>query len=362
MLFSFIYQDSNDCETRRILPGRILPNVPLDLQISSQACNDTKAYQGEAQHLFSGERLKTITGFGYVDMESETNGFLETSFGPIVLDTIPLDSVDQPRYINGYVYMPIELTSSATIILGASYDDIDGFRLNSDWLNPKFGLIWLLTPSTTLRFAAFRVVKRSFVASQTIEPTQIAGFNQFFDDTNGSQSARIGIGLDQYFTRNLFAGFEFSWRDLDLQRIKIEERISIEEDHDEEFHRAYIYWAPISTLALSVEYLFEGFDRNPSQPISDLDELRTHYVPLSLGYYHPGGFFSNLGATFVHQEIEFEFGQTDNQGKGDELENFWVVDAAIGYRLPKRYGLVSVEIKNLFNEDFQFQSSFDPDL
>jgi outer membrane receptor protein involved in Fe transport len=64
----------------------------------------------------------------------------------------------------------------------------------------------------------------------------------------------------------------------------------------------------------------------------------------------------------VHQEIEFEFGQTDNQGKGDELENFWVVDAAIGYRLPKRYGLVSVEIKNLFNEDFQFQSSFDPDL
>ena len=37
-------------------------------------------------------------------------------------------------------------------------------------------------------------------------------------------------------------------------------------------------------------------------------------------------------------------------------DRFWVVDASLSYRLPRRYGLVSVEVKNLFDEQFQFQS------
>jgi hypothetical protein len=32
-----------------------------------------------------------------------------------------------------------------------------------------------------------------------------------------------------------------------------------------------------------------------------------------------------------------------------------LVDAAIGYRLPNRFGLVSLEARNLLDEDFLFQ-------
>jgi outer membrane receptor protein involved in Fe transport len=39
-------------------------------------------------------------------------------------------------------------------------------------------------------------------------------------------------------------------------------------------------------------------------------------------------------------------------------ERFWVVDASIGYRLPKRYGLVSIDVKNLLDEEFSYQNSF----
>ena len=35
-------------------------------------------------------------------------------------------------------------------------------------------------------------------------------------------------------------------------------------------------------------------------------------------------------------------------------EHFWVFDAAIGFRLPKRYGIVSIETKNLFDTGFKF--------
>ncbi len=41
----------------------------------------------------------------------------------------------------------------------------------------------------------------------------------------------------------------------------------------------------------------------------------------------------------------------------DGSDRFWVVDAALGYRLPKRYGMVAVEVKNLFDEEFQFQDT-----
>jgi hypothetical protein len=40
-----------------------------------------------------------------------------------------------------------------------------------------------------------------------------------------------------------------------------------------------------------------------------------------------------------------------------ESDRFWVVDASIGYRLPKRLGIISVEAKNVFDEDFRFQDT-----
>jgi outer membrane receptor protein involved in Fe transport len=74
-------------------------------------------------------------------------------------------------------------------------------------------------------------------------------------------------------------------------------------------------------------------------------------VPLHLSYYHRTGFFAKLGATYVHQEAL-------DSGFPETKQDFWVVDAGIGYRLPKRYGLVSLDAKNLFDEEFSYQNSF----
>jgi outer membrane receptor protein involved in Fe transport len=38
-------------------------------------------------------------------------------------------------------------------------------------------------------------------------------------------------------------------------------------------------------------------------------------------------------------------------------DNFWVVDASINYRLPKRFGLLTVGVKNLFDENFMYQDT-----
>ena len=36
-------------------------------------------------------------------------------------------------------------------------------------------------------------------------------------------------------------------------------------------------------------------------------------------------------------------------------DRFWVVDAFVGYRLPNRRGLLSLNADNLLDEDFRFQ-------
>ena len=59
------------------------------------------------------------------------------------------------------------------------------------------------------------------------------------------------------------------------------------------------------------------------------------------------GFYSGIKATGVDQKV-FLSGI-------NYRETFWVTDLSVGYRLPKRYGSVSVIVKNVFDEQFQYQ-------
>jgi hypothetical protein len=106
--------------------------------------------------------------------------------------------------------------------------------------NPKFGVMWNPFPDTTLRGAVFRVLKRTLINDQTLEPTQVAGFNQFFDDFNGTEAWNYGAAIDQKFSRDIFGGVEFSERDLTARSLT-----GFEADWDESLARAYLFWTPI---------------------------------------------------------------------------------------------------------------------
>ncbi len=41
--------------------------------------------------------------------------------------------------------------------------------------------------------------------------------------------------------------------------------------------------------------------------------------------------------------------------RADGTDSFFTVDAAIGWRLPNRLGIVSLEGRNLFDNEFKFQ-------
>jgi outer membrane receptor protein involved in Fe transport len=128
-----------------------------------------------------------------------------------------------------------------------------------------------------------------------------------------------------------------------------------ETDWEEELARAYLYWTPHRWLALSAEYQYEDLDREPEFVGPEyFKKIETHRLPLGIGFFHPCGISTQVKATYVDQEGKF--GDPFSGFISDD-DQFWVVDAAISYRLPKRWGFITLEAKNLFDEEFNFQDT-----
>ncbi len=316
LIASFIYGD--------IERGR-----EVDRELVSFTNN--RIYQGEAQYLYRAQAISTVTGGGYYHLDSETARLVTRVF-----------------HGNAYLYANVPYPRTVTWTIGVSYDSMsNGFLRDLGEINrvhPKFGVSWDLTPETRIRAAAFRVLKRRLDAEQTLEPTQIAGFNQLFDDFGGTLATRYGIGIDHAFSPALFGGAEFSRRDLDvpIRRAGID-------DWDEELFRAYLYWTPHRHWAGSVRYEREIFESGGlarelgGVPPSTITET----VPIGVGYFHPSGLFARLRTTYVDQKVELPTGKD-----GDE---FTLVDAAVGYRLPNRFGVLDLAVNNVLGTDFDYQ-------
>ncbi len=293
-----------------------------------------KTFQAEAEYLLNLKPMHLVIGGSYVNEQEKT--------------TKPAKKThSNTEHINGFIYSHLDLGNHLTATLGISLDSFDDDNLDKTLrANPKVGLLWQPTSSTTIRAAWFKTLKRPLTSNQTIEPTQVAGFNQFFDDTNGARSTRYGVAVDQSLSSNLFGGLSMSWRDLGIPF----ENKNILLDQEERFHRAYLYWTPTNTFSVSTEYSFEQI-RLDLPKISALPaKVTTHKVPLGIRYFHPTGVFAKLNGTYINQRAVFDFFKEDSGH-----DQFWLVDAAIGYRFPKRMGIFTIGAKNLFDKQFGFE-------
>jgi tetratricopeptide (TPR) repeat protein len=307
-------------------------------------------YTGELQHILRWGPVQVVSGVGQFSGR-RTSGF--RIFGERI------DAEDENiRHTNGYLYSSINVPKSVVSVLGVSVDHFDGV-VEREQVNPKAGVIWAPLPGTTIRAAGFRVLKRTLVSNQTIEPTQVAGFNQFFDDPEGSSAWRYGVGVDQALSRNLYVGAEVSQRDLRVPFTATDitgQVLGVQVvDWQERVGRGYVYWTPHPWWALTVEYLYERLERDAAfVGEEEIRRVRTHRVPLGVSLFHPSGVSARLRTTYTDQKGEFG---DPVSGTLSGSERFWVVDASLAYRLPNRWGVVSVEARNLFDERFRFQET-----
>ena len=107
-------------------------------------------------------------------------------------------------------------------------------------------------------------------------------------------------------------------------------------------------------MALSAEYQYERFERTADSLNFGLQEATTRKLPLGFRFFHPSGLSFGVKATYVKQDGLFQHGGNCCE---PGQSSFWLTDAALSYRLPKRYGFISVGATNLADRRFQFQET-----
>lgn len=319
---------------------------------------DVDHYIAEMNYQSKLDRFKFILGGGYRHQDFDQT----IDFG----EGFVMEEKGTTDFTNIYLYSITDISESVSVTVGASGEFLNGETKgeDSDAFNPKLGLMWNPVHQTTIRTAAFRTLHRPLISKEnidpSIEPTQVAGFNQFFLGAEGDESWNYGIGIDHTFCKDISAGAEFIYRDIEERFIEFAGPIPdvLEFGRDDRWIRSYVYWTPFNWMALSGEYLFEEFERETANDLVNIEEfvkLRTHRFPIGVRIFCPKGFSIGAKAIYVDQKGDFLNPDDGTINAGDD--QFAVVDASINYRLPKRYGIITLEAKNLFDQNFNFQDT-----
>ncbi len=311
------------------------PDFPLTL------ISDQESWKAEAQYITTRRGFDVILGASYFEGDSE-----EEVVSPFFPDLDPTQF--EPRHINayGYLYLPT-YGKWPQLQLGVSYDDLSSDVGDQSELNPKLGVIWKVADFVTLRAAGFRVLKRRINSDQGLEPTQLAGFNQFFDDQNGTVSESGGLAADFTFSPTLTGGLQVTRRNLETPFFDVDTGEPFSVQQTEKAAGGYLYWLPSKRLSVSLQPAYQNFEHGAAFTTLKLTE-----VPLTVRFFSPSGLWIGASVTAVKETGEFTGpGGLDVEGSDD----FWLVDAIVAYRLPRRMGTISLQGNNLLNEKFQFQ-------
>jgi tetratricopeptide (TPR) repeat protein len=296
----------------------------------------------ELQHLWRADHVSVMSGLTY--LEADTT---EEIFG--------FQTPSKPHHFNVYSYVTFHAQeeTSPFVQAGLSYDRLHSRDAgDEEQLNPKLGLIWNPVRPVTLRAAIFRALKRRINEDAGLEPSNVVGFAQYFDDANGTKYWGAGAALDARLSNSTRIGLDAGGRNLKVPLTNVDQTIEFD-PWRERAAGGYAHWLLGEHAALSARVRYSRFERlAESRGDEDFVNVKTTELPLSFRYFADNGIWGQLNVTHVRQRGQFN---SAVQELFDASQNFTVVDAAVGYRLPSRWGNTSVECTNLFNQSFRFQ-------
>jgi hypothetical protein len=129
------------------------------------------------------------------------------------------------------------------------------------------------------------------------------------------------------------------------------------DDRDDRILRSYLYWTPNDRIAISAAVDLEKFEQAEKDGVGLPIEVDTISVPVLARYFDPSGVFAEAGLRYVDQSVTAALSTAPSNiiERQTRADNFLLVDAAVGYRLPRRRGIISVSVSNILDENFLFQ-------
>ena len=305
---------------------------------------ENRGYQAELQYLHRAGLGTVVGGAGSARIDGHDGFGFDGAPGPF--------SDGKIRQDNLYVYANLLPEGPVSVTLGLSYDAHEELAFKVARFNPKFGLRWQAGEALSIRAAAFSTVNRTITGSQSIEPTQVAGFNQFFDDTNGTRTSRYGVAADYRASDSVRVGGEISARDVWRPQILGDTgEMVIYEKQREKTANAYMYWTASRQLVATAGAEWDDFGRTPNVNVGPTPlALTTLVLPFSARYFTSGGTSLRVGVNAVRQRVERLPAFAANAGK----DSFATVDGEITFRLPNGKGSFALQGRNLGGTKFHY--------
>jgi predicted Zn-dependent protease len=352
--------------------GTILDPVTLEpTAVSSTA--SLSGPQLEAQFVHRTGRYGWIVGAGgfdgTLDLSSTLGGSLEGS----------------ELYGNAYGYVKVSDLGPVELVGGLAVESVDSpvglipprdsfiiptdVRYQNTLVSPKFGLTSTFPEAgLTIRAAGFSRLAPSIGRLQSLEPTQVSGFNQFYEDVGGTKSENYGIGFDQQFIGKIFFGGWWLIRHLEIPEATCPTPTAagcnlqaatelVTRDSKGDLASAYFNVLIGRYVAGTIDWDLDQRKFTNTQ-ISNVglfqDYVKTERYHPQVRVFLPIGFFAAVGATYRTQRVEEYDDFTVQQTTNVERPKFWTMDAQVGWRLPNRLGFVSLEGTNLTDREFDF--------
>ena len=290
----------------------------------------------EAEYLWRSTRINAVAGVGRYSTRQEISNSL---FG--LSQTIPFRNSYQFLYSN-FFGIP-----SVVFQLGVNHASVEQGDISLRRWNKKLGFTAQPFKPVRVRLATFDIVKPTFSVQQTIEPTQVAGFNQFFDDPNHARARIKAAAVDVRLAERIHFGVESMRRKIEAPALLTETGAIVFDKSRERSLESFVYVSLNRFTTLNVNFRQDHFQSN-------VDDLKTNILRAKLRFHLSPGFQADVQTTFVHQRSTQEsFPDTIR----DE-DRFGLLDLGLAYGLPKRVGTIGIHVRNVLGEKFRFRDAF----
>lgn len=316
----------------------------------------------EAQYLYQLNDWRFIAGVSQVrEDQNYAYGVAYNCYLGFCWDSSPSSSVNAYRTTTLYGYGQYSVRPDLIVEGGLASDRQSINNVPRHLVSPKLGVSWQAVPGGTLRLAATQSLNRFFINGATLEPAEVAGFQQYFNDALGMRSIRVGIGWDQRFGQNWDWGFELSRRQL---------RQPAGNFYDHWLERNGRIWLSrtLSSDQLagvlpgwqgSVVLAYDGQDYVRHEQLTGNEQIRDYrprQLRLAGHLFDAAGWGVDMGVTWVRTRgtlntldlASLSWVDTPIDGA------FPVADVAVTLKLPRHRGQVSVGVLNLFDRRFQY--------
>ncbi|NOY66966.1 MAG: TonB-dependent receptor, partial [Gammaproteobacteria bacterium] len=315
--------------------------------------SDIDSTANEFRYLYSRERGDFT--FGYSLNKSSSQDISTSPFGPpSVAQTVERDS-------SAYAYFyPTIDNIMITAGLSRSHFQTTVNNRDSKAYSKKFGLeLDAADADMVFRMAYFETFRRPIVNNQTLEPTSISGFNQFYDDRVGTDARNIAFAIDNKINKKFQTGLEYIDRDLSVPFVIVGPVPSAGRvDWRSTSAAFYTYWLPRDDMSVNIGLVSENLERDTviaQRTNQRLISSKIFKLPIGINWFHSSGWVGRTKLTYIRQRGNFV--NVFTSAISEQKDDFAVVDASIEYRFRDGRGSFTIGALNLFDKSFRYQDA-----